>query len=203
MLSEADAKRVADAINRAEAKTSGEIVAVIADRSGSHELFALMWAALIALLVPWPLIYLTWAPMQWVFGMQLVVFLVLSMLFSVRAIQPFLVPRSVQRRWAHRRAVEQFLAQNMHTTRNRTGVMIFVSAVERYAEIIADTGIYQRVPKDTWQAIVDELTGYLGDAQPADGFIKAIEASGVLLAQHFPRGEHGLNELPNHLIVLR
>ncbi len=53
-------------------------------------------------------------------------------------------PRSIQRARAHEKAVEQFLAQNMHTTSGRTGVLIYVSFAEHYAEVIADDGIYGR-----------------------------------------------------------
>ena len=56
-----------------------------------------------------------------------------------------LIPRSMQRTRAHRRAVEQFLVQNLHTTEGRTGVLIFVSVAERYAEILADHGIHAKV----------------------------------------------------------
>ena len=44
-----------------------------------------------------------------------------------------------------RRAAEQFIAKNLHLTRERTGVMIFVSLGERMAELIADEGIADHV----------------------------------------------------------
>ena len=55
-------------------------------------------------------------------------------------------PRSIQRARAHEKAVEQFLAQNMHTTRDRTGVLIYVAVAEHYVEIIADDGIDAGAP---------------------------------------------------------
>jgi putative membrane protein len=91
----------------------------------------------------------------------------------------------------------------MHTTRGRTGIMIFVSVAERYAEVLADTGIYERVPQARWQAIVDGLLKRIGEDRPGDGFVEAIEAAGEHLAKHFPKGERDTDELPNHLILLR
>ena len=41
---------------------------------------------------------------------------------------------------AHAEAMRQFFAQGLHKTEDRTGVLIFASAAERYAEIIADAG---------------------------------------------------------------
>ena len=113
-----------------------------------------------------------------------------------------LVPNSVQNAHAHRRATEQFLVQNLHTTANRTGVLIFVSVAERHAEILADKGIDAKVPPGTWQQIVDTLTREIADGRAADGFVHAIEQTGHHLSQHFPPGSHDPDELPNHLIVL-
>ena len=203
MLSDADARRVAHAIAEAESHTAGEIVAVVADESGGYHQFAILWAALIALIVPWPLIEFTWWPVQAIFALQLVVFAALALILNLPELRVHLVPAAVKRRWAHARAVDQFLVQAMHTTKGRTGVMIFVSIAERYAEVLADTGIYERVRKPAWQEIVDELVACIGDGRPADGFVGAIEAAGRHLAEHFPKGSADVNELPNHLIVLR
>ena len=203
MLSEADAERVEDAIKAAEARTAGEIVAVVADQSGGYLTFALLWASLAALIVPWPLIELTWWPLEAIYAAQLIVFAVLALAFGLPGVRRLIVPPAIKRRWAHQRAVDQFLVQSMHTTRGRTGIMLFVSVAERYAEVLADSGIYDRVPRAQWQAIVDRLVQRIGEGRPGDGFVEAIGAAGDLLAEHFPKGEGDSDELPNHLIVLR
>lgn len=202
LLNEADERRIADAIHHAEKKTAGEIVAVIAGESGRYLYIPFMWAALAALLVPWPLIYFTWWTVQAIYALQLAVFFVLLLLLWPRPIRLALVPQAVKRERAHRRAVEQFVTQNLHTTEGRTGVLIFVSVAERYAEVLADKGIHAKVPPGTWQEIVDSLTAEIGANRAGDGFVHAIEAAGKILAKHFPPGTHDPNELPNHLIVL-
>jgi putative membrane protein len=202
LITEAEERRIAEAISTAEHSTSGEIVAVIAAESDSYLYAPFLWAGLIALLVPWPLIFFTWWPVQWIYVLQLIVFLVLLIIMLPQAVRLLLVPKSVQRLRAHRRAVEQFLAQNLHTTSGRTGVLIFVSVAERYAEVLADTGIDTKVPTGTWQAIVDDLTAKIAAGHADDGFVSAITAAGQHLAQHFPPGSEDPNELPNHLIVL-
>ena len=202
LISEAEEARITHAITAAECSTSGEIVAVITASSSGYFYAPVLWAALIALALPWPLIYFTWWPMQWVFAAQLATFVVLLILFIPRPIRFRLVPKSVKRARAHRVAIEQFVAQNLHTTKGHTGVLIFVSVAERYAEIIADSAIDARVPPGTWKTIVDGLTRRIGEGAPADGFIDAIAAVGKLLAQHFPPGTEDPNELADHLIVL-
>lgn len=202
LFSVADQSRISNTIAAVEKTTSGEIVAVVAPESGNYYYAPYLWASAIALLVPWPLIYFTWWPVQWIFAIQLVIFAVLLLVLYPRAVRISLVPQAVKHRHGHRRAIEQFLTQNMSATTNRTGVLIFVSVAERYAEIIPDTGIAKRVPAEEWQGIVDDLTSHIGDGRPADGFTKAIEAVGAHLAKHFPPSNTPANELPNHLIVL-
>ena len=195
-------KRIAAAISNAEQKTSGEIVAVVAADSSAYLYIPFMWAALVALLVPWPLIHFTWMTMQSVWLLQLVVFVALLVLIMYRPIRFALVPGSTKRLRAHRRAIEQFLAQNLHTTEGRTGVLVFVSVAERYAEILADAGIHKKVTSAEWKGIVDTLTMAIGDGRSTDGFVDAINAVGAKLALHFPPGSADPPRLPNHLIVL-
>ncbi len=198
-----DAKsRIAEAIARAEARTSGEIVAVVAHSSDNYRFVPLLWASLVALLLPWPLIVFTDWTVQAIYLLQLAVFAALALLFQIPQLRFALVPRSIKRARAHRRAVEQFLAQNIHTTDSRTGVLIFVSVAEHFAELIADRGIDAKVPAGTWRNIVNRLTDDIANGRAAEGFVTAIEASGEHLAKHFPPNQVDENELPNRLIVL-
>jgi len=202
IVSEVDRKRVADAISSAERNTSGEIVAVIAGESASYAYAPLLWAALAALALPIPLIFFTWWPIQHIYVLQLAVFAGLVLVFMYRPLRLALVPARLKRQRAHRRAVEQFLAQNLHTMPSRTGVLIFVSVAEHFAEIIADAGINEKVAEGTWQAIVDRLTKDIGDGQAGEGFVRAVAAVGAELARHFPPGSHDPHAFANHLIVL-
>ncbi len=190
------------AITEAESKTSGEIIVVVATASAGYFAYALMWAALLALLVPWPLIYFTNWPVEYIYLAQLGVFILGALLMQWEALRFAIVPKSIKRARAHQKAVEQFLAQNLHTTKGRTGVLIFVSIAEHYAEAIADEGIYKKVPQETWNGVVKTLTTHLGRGARVEGFVTAIHACGAILAEHFPPGRIDLNELPNHLIVL-
>lgn len=202
LFSDQERERISAAISAAESNTSGEIVAVVTEASSSYTYVPFLWAALAALIVPWPLIHFTWMPVQWIYLIQLLVFLVLIAVLWPKSVRTAFVPRSIRNSHVRRRATEQFLAQSLHTTTGRTGVLIFVSVAERHAEVLADHGIHTRVEDGTWQKIVDTLTREIGSGRPADGFVQAIENVGLHLATHFPPGSRDPNELPNHLIVL-
>lgn len=202
LFSDDDEKRISDAITLAESKTGGEIVAVVAPEAESYLYAPFLFASLVALLVPWPFIYLTWHSVQWIYLIQLLVFAAIVALFLDTRRRLWLVPRSIKHMNAHRRAVEQFMVQNLRTSDGRTGVLIFVSLAERYAEIVAERQINNAVAPGTWQVIVDRMTGELSEDRPVEAFVHAIESCGEQLAKHFPPGSVNKNELPNHLIVL-
>jgi putative membrane protein len=202
LVAEADQRRIADAITEAERTTSGEIVAMITPESASYLHGPFLWAALAALALPWPFVFWTWWPIQHIYVLQLAVFAGLVVVLMPRPVRLALMPRSVKHARAHRRALEQFLAQNLHTAVGHTGVLIFVSVGERFAEILADAAIHEKVPEGAWQAIVADLTKHIGKGQAGDGFVRAIAAVGEHLARHFPPDAHRPHALSNHLIVL-
>jgi putative membrane protein len=160
-----------------------------------------LWSSLLALFTPWPLIYFTQWSVQRIFSAQLIVFLVAALVFSWSPLRILLVPRAIQRARAHRAALEQFVLRGISRTRNRCGVLIFVSVAEHYARIIADDGVAQKVHAAEWQAAIDTLTMHMRDGQIAAGFIAAIERCGAILAQHAPP-DGSANALPDRLYVV-
>lgn len=202
IISDADRTEIENAIAAAERKTSGEIVAVIAASSGTYFYVPFLWASLVALAVPWPLIHWTWLPVQNIYIIQLGVFVLLATLLHYPPLRLALVPKAVKRETAHRRAVEQFLAQNLNTKPGHTGVLLFVSAAERYVEILADSAVHKLVPDSEWQGVVDDLTADIGRGDARPGLIRAVQRLGQHLAVYFPPGSNQENVLPNHLIIL-
>jgi putative membrane protein len=137
-----------------------------------------------------------------IYLIQLILFAVLALLFQLSPLRYTLTPWAVKKARARRNAMEQFIAQNMHTTKKRTGVLIFVSVAERFVEVLADEEIARKVDQTVWQQAVEALTSNIGKRRPVEGFEAAIEICGKVLAEHFPPGEMNSDELPNHLIEL-
>ena len=86
-------------------------------------------------------------------------------------------------------------------TKNRTGVLIFVSLAERYARIIADEGIAQKVHSSEWQTAIDVLLIHMRAGRVAQGFVAAIERCSAVLAAHAPP-DGSVNALPDRLYVM-
>jgi putative membrane protein len=202
MLSQADKERIAAAIRAAEASTSGEIFCVIAQSASDYRLVPVAWAAVIALVVPAPLIYLTLWPAAAIYLIQLCVFLLTTIALARPAVRFRIVPRRTKHDRAHALAMRQFLAQGLDQTERRTGVLIFAAVAERYAEIVADAGINAKVPQATWDEAIDALIDGIRRARPDEGFLAAIERCGAVLAEHFPPGALDRDELPNKLVEI-
>jgi putative membrane protein len=202
LIAQADKDRIAQAIRAAEANTAGEIFCVLARHSSDYRLVPLAWAAALALVVPAPLIYLTLWPAWALYLAQLVVFISAAVALSWPSIRVAIVPRRAAHDRAHGEAMRQFLAQGLHNTENRTGVLIFASVAERYAEIVADAGINAKVTPQVWDGAIAALIAGIRSGHPADGFIAAIEACGAVLSRHFPPGALARDELPNRLVEI-
>jgi putative membrane protein len=196
-----DHDAVAAAIREAEKQTSGQIVCVLAQASSAYAHIPILWSSVLALLTPWPLIYFTQWSVQRIFLLQVIVFLVAGIAFSWMPLRLLLVPRALQRARAHRAALEQFVLRRISHTRNRNGVLIFVSLAEHYVRIIADEGIAQKVQSSEWEAAIEALTEHLRNGQIAAGFIAAIERCGTVLAEYAPP-DGSANELPDRLYVI-
>ena len=195
-----DHAAIATAIAAAEKRTSAQFVCVLARASSDYAHVPIIWASVLALLTPWPLIEFTEWSVQRIFLLQLVVFIVFALVFSWMPLRLALVPRAVRRARAHRAALEQFVLRRVAHTKNRTGVMIFVSLAERYARIMADEGIAQKVHAADWQAAVDALVSHMREGRIAAGFTAAIERCATVAGAHAPLGGSA-NELPNRLYV--
>ena len=200
-ISAQERQRVATAINAAEAKTSGEIVCVLAQASSDATALPILIAALVALALPWAMVAFTAMPVNAILLLQIAVFFVLAVLLSLPRVRIALVPRAARRAKAHRVAMEQFMIRGVSRKKDRTGILIFVSLAEHYARIIADDGIAEKVPSAEWQAAIDALVSHMRSGDIAAGFTAAIERCGAVLAAHAPPDGSG-NELPDRLYVM-
>lgn len=201
-ISKEDHERIARAIRSAEAKTSGEIVCVLAQTSTQTTALPVFIAAVTALATPWLLMVFTAMTVQRILSLQVVVFLVFLMLLRLPRVRVALMPRKARRAIAHRVAMEQFMSRGMAGNKDRAGILIFVSLAERYARIVADDEIAARVPQSEWQGAVDALVAHMRDGRIADGFVVAIDACGNELARHFPRAGASRNELPGRIYLI-
>ena len=102
------------------------------------------------------------------------------------------------------RAIALFGLLRVWDTAQNNGVLIYLLLAERRIEVLADRGLADRVPPETWTALADSLGAALHAGQWEAGLRQAVDTVGALLRTHYPRhaGEHDDNELPDAVVLL-
>jgi putative membrane protein len=207
-FSQAERDRVVAAIVAAERHTSGEIVVTAARESDDYIHVPLHIAAAAAFVAGLVVALAQWRGTWFEIGLwelltaELLVFVAVALTLSLEGVRYWVTPRRLMVKYAHRNAASQFLAINAHMTRGRNGVLIFVSQLERYCEIIGDTAVAAKVPQSEWQAIVDAMLPMMRHGKAADALVTATERCGEVLSRYFPPKADNPDELPDRFVIL-
>jgi putative membrane protein len=222
MFSEADRALVTEAVRKAEQASDGEIVPIVAQRSDAYHDVGLHYAVLAMLLVPTggaliPQSWLDWGTAM-VFGWNAtlsfrllmvlilvkmaVLFLIVRFALAYMPLRMALTPAGTRTRRVRRRAVEAFRMAAEQRTKGRTGILLYLSLLERRAEIVADEAIHSRVTPDVWGEAMAVLIERVKAGKPGEGMALAVEKIGAVLAECLPATLDNPNELPDRLIEL-
>jgi uncharacterized membrane protein len=98
-----------------------------------------------------------------------------------------------------RAAVRAFEQLGMTRTRERNGVLLFVSVRDHGVAVVGDSGIHARVPEGFWADVVRAIELRFSEGRFADGLVEGIAMAGARLAEHFPPRAGDTNELPDSL----
>lgn len=216
-LDKAGRDAVAAAVARAEAATDGEIVTVLAERSDAYHDVALHYAVAAVLLVTavaaiHPALLPTgddgWGGVGIEAGLfallvaQTIAFLIVRFALAWRPLRLALTPRATKARRVRRQAVRAYRLGADRRTATREAVLLYLSLDEHLAEIVADEQVHRRVPPEAWGDAMAALVDEVRAGHPAAGLVAAIERIGTVLADHVPKTESDVNELPDRLIQL-
>ncbi|MBC7506403.1 MAG: TPM domain-containing protein [Sandarakinorhabdus sp.] len=212
LFNDSDRARITDAVAEAESRTAGEIVVIVSAEAHRYAATCLSAAALLALAVPLVRLWLPFGDwdeslsalqsVEALIAFQAIVFGLVLALSWYSGLGRVFTPAGLRRDRVHRAALTQFKARGLEATTGRTGVLIFIDEPEHIAEIIADTGIFAKVPPDHWSATITALTDGIRAGTPTAGVIAAVALAGEVLAEHFPPLPDDVNELPDGLIEI-
>ena len=97
------------------------------------------------------------------------------------------------------RAAKYFHKLEMHKTKHRNGVLVYVATVDRKFAIIGDAGINKVVPADFWDSTKEAMRDHFKRGEFFTGTVFAIRETGMHLKQYFPHHGDQKNELPNEI----
>ena len=221
-FSEDDHRLVTEAVERAEHLSDGEIVTIVADKSDAYHDVALHWAVLAMLLVPAALaavpqacvdhaatLVLGWnAELTRAIAMLFLVvllaflFLVVRLALAYSPLRMALTPRTTKSRRVGRRALQLFRVAAEKRTHGRTGVLLYLSLMERRAEIIADQAIHSKVKAEVWGEAMEALVDKVKEGKPGEGMALAVDRIGAVLAGVLPKSLDDPNQIPDRLIEI-
>ncbi len=99
------------------------------------------------------------------------------------------------------KAITIFNKLKMYQTRDRNGVLIYISFSDRKLAIIGDEGINHVVPSDFWESTKNELIFRFKRNEFAQGIIDAVNEAGKQLQNYFPLKSDDKNELSNEITI--
>lgn len=217
-LSDADFDEIKAAVQKAEAGTTGEIALAMTAESEHYsfwELLAATYLAGFAFILMLPLagrissLYesFLWEPQDWllpaIYGAACLTTIIIGFqIANIPAVDRLIIPRAVRRQSVTDRAFRHFTESGVYRTAEHSGILIFVSFLERQVRIVADAGIAAKIPQDLWNIIADDLADGIKTGSAKEGFVSAIEKCGELLAEQFPARSENPNELSDGLAIL-
>ncbi len=209
---------IKNAVKEAESKTSGEIASAFIKESDDYAVYELLFALCCGFIYFVIIMFFagtieqTVKQMFWDYSTQhLLIFYGFSpflvtgifyLLANLSFIDRLVVPRSVMARKVNQRAVRHFMESGVYNTRDRTGILIFVSSLEHRVELLADSGIDEKIPQEKWDSIVGHIIAGVKSNQAVKHLCESIRECGTLLAEHFPIQADDVNELKDDIAVL-
>jgi putative membrane protein len=94
------------------------------------------------------------------------------------------------------------MESGVYDTRDRTGILIFISALEHRVELLADKGINEKIPGEKWDSIVHHIVNGIKSGALVKHLTESISRCGELLAEHYPIQPDDVNELKDDMAVL-
>ena len=210
LFSSSDLERISQAVREAERKTSGEIVPYVVDQSDQYGEAAwrggaVLGAATLVIIAVLHLASDTWlgiGPAEISILTLGAIGLGVTLTHWLPSLKRLLAGNDLLEHRVAQRAAQAFIAEEVFQTKDRTGIMLFLSLLERKVLAVGDSGINAKVDQSEWEDVVASITRGVGEGKPADGLIEAIGKCGLLLQKRgVARSRKDRNELSNQLRV--
>lgn len=198
-LEEATREKTTATVKAIEARTAAEVVVAVRRVSGHYRHtdylvgFVLSFAMLLAML---------YLPID--FALELFpvnAALSFAMGAGVSAALPGLrrrlTSRKLQAENVRRAARAAFVEFGVSRTSGRTGILVFVSLLERRVEVVVDVGVDPSALGPEWADALTKLSAAIASANDPEPFLQALRLMAFPLARVLPRSEDDVNELPD------
>ena len=166
ILSEQDKARISEAVRASEAHTSAEIVPMLVARSGLYRDAQHRAGLALALVVLTSLVmgegfWASWrwqtAEAAWLLLAVLLSYAIGSWIGRVPSVIRAVTSSERLRRKVQLRAEQAFAQHSLSRTRQRTGVLLMVSLLERHVYVLPDSGIGPGITPAQWNDVIEAV----------------------------------------------
>lgn len=182
-----------EAVRELERRSCAEVVIEVRAHSGSYAHADARFASLIAFLGLLVLLFSTWHfDAVWV-AIDVALLWILGLFIARKsdAVRRLVTTRKEQLAQARLVAAAAFHERGVANTVRETGVLVYLSLLERHVEILADRAVLQSVPALEWNRLAQSR-----DAS-TETLLELVRALTPLLEQHLPSHEGDTDELCN------
>ncbi len=208
-LSEADQRKIRDAVKAAEKRTSGEIVPMVVSASYHYPMADVIGATCFALPLALVSAHIIGSRFFWgdphnmwiflaAFGIWFAIFH--SLVARVPFIKRLFVFPSEMDEEVREAAVTAFFREGLYRTRHETGILIFISVFEKKVWVLGDRGINEKVSPDHWEGVVRHIVDGIREKRQGDAICEAVLQVADVLASYFPVLADDTDELKNLII---
>jgi putative membrane protein len=196
-------ERLKAVTHEAESRTIGEIVVMVVDHSDHYIEAEVLGSVLFGSLLSLILTVLFFDSSLWFYIPLSFVFFFPSwfLLIKVEALKRLFIGIGRKEEAVRLRAERAFFERGLYGTKKNTGVLFFLSLLERKIWVLADKGIYEKINQETLNRFAKEVSRAIKEGRTCDALCQAIQEIGVYLAKHFPITPEDTNELPDEVMT--
>jgi len=180
-----------------------ELVSIIKDSSGNYRDVSFFSGAI---LLFWAYTYFMFAPT--VFDVYLIYFLTILAFLIGFVLVEFIRP--LKRVLSGKRRIEKnvevysraiFQKGGIRHTKEKIGVLIYVSLFEKKVKIIADRGAENMIPIEKWDEIKESFQTVFTASDFQTTFLEKLKNCQKIFSEYIPSQEDDINELPDNLDI--
>ncbi len=182
-----------------EARTIGEIATVVIDQSSEYkeaEVFGGVFVGSLASLLVTVIFFhgSVWAFIPFAF----ILFFPAKLLFEkITALKLAFIGKKRREKAVKERALRTFYERGLYRTKKHTGILFFLSLLERKVWVLADMGVLDKIKQQTLNDFAGMVSKGIQEGRASDALCEAITGMGELLWEHYPITDADTDELPN------
>lgn len=192
-----------EAVQAIEKESDAEIVTIAYSHSDSYRAVSLTSAAITT--------YLSYSVLMFAptlisdFTLYVVPILVFMGTFflidKVNFVKQYLIPKKKKEKNVEIYARALFQKAGIHHTERHTGLLIFISLLEKKVQLIPDRGIQNAIKSEDWGKIQAYFDAIFETNEVEKGILKALEQCKSIFALHLPILPDDINELPDYIEI--